>query len=395
MSLFLPAFLAALIGQPQPPNVLTPEEVRDGWLLAFDGATPFGWAATGEVRVADGVLRLSGVRDAHLEMTTAFGAFDLEFSYRVEGSGRALFRIQARGQPAGGEFLLPTREPGWHRATVLVGFDPTAGDATMSYQMFTPDGKARLKQPVSSRLHKAAYPRYLSFSADPGGELHLHSVKLRPHGLHGIFNGRDLSDWKEHPGRKSKFTVTNEGWLNVKDGNGDLQTEGQWGNFVLQLECISHGKHLNSGIFFRCRPGEYQQGYEAQIRNEFTPQPSQKYLIEEYDPKTHAFTGKKEVLSPAVDYGTGAIYRRQPARRGVAKDGAWFTLTVVAYGRHFATWVNGIQVTDWTDHRKPSDNARNGYREAKGPISIQGHDPTTDLSFRNLRIAELPPLAAK
>ena len=37
------------------------------------------------------------------------------------------------------------------------------------------------------------------------------------------------------------------------------------------------------------------------------------------------------------------------------------------------------------------DNARNGCRLEKGPISLQGHDPTTDLSFRNLRIAELPP----
>ena len=34
-------------------------------------------------------------------------------------------------------------------------------------------------------------------------------------------------------------------------------------------------------------------------------------------------------------------------------------------------------------------NPRNGYRAAKGPLSIQGHDPTTDLLFRNIRIAEL------
>src|SRR5262245_31659661 len=90
----------------------------------------------------------------------------------------------------------------------------------------------------------------------------------------------------------------------------------------------------------------------------------------------------------------GAIYRRQPARKGVAKDGEWFTLTVVAHGRHLATWVNGIQVADWTDNRKPADNARNGFRAEKGPVSIQGHDPTTDLSFRNIRYGgDLPPAA--
>jgi hypothetical protein len=64
-------------------------------------------------------------------------------------------------------------------------------------------------------------------------------------------------------------------------------------------------------------------------------------------------------------------------------------MTIVAHGNHIATWVNGVQVTDWYDHRPKSDNARTGCRLEGGHISIQGHDPTTNLSFRNLRIAEL------
>ena len=43
--------------------------------------------------------------------------------------------------------------------------------------------------------------------------------------------------------------------------------EKQWADFVLQLECISNGKALNSGIFFLCIPDQYQNGYEAQIQN--------------------------------------------------------------------------------------------------------------------------------
>jgi hypothetical protein len=168
-----------------------------------------------------------------------------------------------------------------------------------------------------------------------------------------------------------------------------LQTVGKYQDFVLQLECISNGKHLNSGIFFRCRDNEYQNGYEAQIRNEFKPTATQKYLIEEFDPKTNKLIDKKEQLFAAVDYGTGAIYRRQPARKEMAKDGEWFGMTIVAHGNHIATWVNGVQVTDWHDNRPKSDNARTGCRLEAGHISIQGHDPTTNLSFRNLRIAEL------
>ncbi len=74
----------------------------------------------------------------------------------------------------------------------------------------------------------------------------------------------------------------------------------------------------------------------------------------------------------------------------MAKDGEWFTMTVVAHGNHIATWVNGIQQVDWYDNRPPSDNPRTGCRLEAGHISIQGHDPTTNLSFRNIRIAELP-----
>jgi hypothetical protein len=135
----------------------------------------------------------------------------------------------------------------------------------------------------------------------------------------------------------------------------------------VQLECISNGKHLNSGLFFRCLPDQYQQGYEAQIRNEWTG-----------DDRTKP-----------VDFGTGAIYRRQAARKVVSTDGEWFTLTVAAHGKHLATWVNGYQVASWTDDRKDAENGRNGAKTSKGAISIQGHDPTTDLSFRNLRLQAL------
>jgi hypothetical protein len=47
-------------------------------------------------------------------------------------------------------------------------------------------------------------------------------------------------------------------------------------------------------------------------------------------------------------------------------------------------------VSDWTDSRKPDENPRKGLRLEAGSIIIQGHVPTTDLSFRKLRIAELP-----
>jgi hypothetical protein len=191
---------------------------------------------------------------------------------------------------------------------------------------------------------------------------------VRPLGLKSIFNGKDLTGWKEIPDKKSKFTVTDKGELNIKDGPGDIQTEGQWDDFVLQLEVFSNGKHLNSGVFFRAIPGKFWSGYEAQIRNQW----------------------EKDDRTKAVDYGTGGIYSLQPARKVVSSDKEWFTMTVTAHGKHLAVWVNGYQTADFTDKRPVADNARKGCKLDKGCISLQGHDPTTDLSFRNIRVVELP-----
>jgi hypothetical protein len=200
------------------------------------------------------------------------------------------------------------------------------------------------------------------------GDVRFRNVKLKPLGLTSIFNGKDLNGWKKIPGRKSVFSVTPEGWLNVKNGNGDLQSEGEYGDFVFQLDIISNGTHLNSGVFFRAIKGQFWSGYEAQIRNQW----------------------QGEDRSKPVDYGTGGIYNRQPARRVVSSDREWFTMTVAAHGPHLATWVNGVQIADFTDKRPANVSARQGYRAEPGVISLQGHDPTTDLSFRNLRIGELP-----
>ena len=88
-----------------------------------------------------------------------------------------------------------------------------------------------------------------------------------------------------------------------------------------------------------------------------TADPPKVYTVEEFNPVTNVPAGKKVVKSAASDFGTGAIYRRVPARKQTSQDNEWFTMTVVARGRHFATWVNGVQQVDWTDNRPAEKNA--------------------------------------
>lgn len=185
-----------------------------------------------------------------------------------------------------------------------------------------------------------------------------------------LFNGKDLTGWsvfKDEKRQNSKAEVTKDGELHLTDGPGDLQSDGKYADFVLQLECKTNGEGLNSGVFFRCIAGQYQNGYEMQIQNGF----------------------KDNDRTKPADGGTGAIYRRMNARKVVANDNEWVTLTLVAKGPTFATWVNGYPVAVWTDDRAKDENPRKGLRLDAGHLSLQGHDKTTDLLFRNIRLAEI------
>jgi hypothetical protein len=64
-------------------------------------------------------------------------------------------------------------------------------------------------------------------------------------------------------------------------------------------------------------------------------------------------------------------------------------LTLLASGKQMVTWVNGLLVTEFYDDRPPDDNPRKGSRIEPGPIALQGHDPTTDATFHQLKITQL------
>lgn len=329
---------------------ITPELAEKGWILLFDGESPTGWNGKGGVRIADERIILPA--DGKGEITWQFPpppAFELAF----EAKGTVALRLESSGTGVENIYQSPDA---W---------------TTHAFQHDSRNGGLK------------------SFGFRGVGMAEIRGIRLRPLGAKSLFNGQDLSGWSIFEGKKSRFDVKN-GLLTVEDGPGDLQTDGRYKDFLLQLECRTNGKHLNSGVFFRCRPGEYQNGYEAQINNNFLTNETKEYAVEIHDPVTHQLLEKRKILSPAADFGTGAIYRRIPTGRQVAKDGQWFTFTVLASGNHLATWVDGIPTVDWFDNRPPSDNARTGFRKDAGHISLQGHDPTTNLSFRNFRIVELP-----
>lgn len=363
------------------PNTLSPAELDDGWILLFDGETDYGWHAGSKAnwKVVDGAITVSAGEPGLLATTSDFADYVLKVDFRApRGTNSGVF-LRTPVVPTDpskdcyelniadpdtspfftGSFVRREKAAEYRARGDWQTFEVTAQGGHFHVKL---DGRQVLDYTDPKPLGRGRIG--LQFNK---GEVAFRNVKLKPLGLTGIFNGRDLTGWKVFPDKKSVFSVTPEGWLNVKNGSGQLASEGQWADFVLQLDIFSNGKHLNSGIFFRAIPGEFLQGYECQIQN--------------------GYSGDR---ANPTDYGTGAFYRRQKARMVVADDFEWFKKTLVVSGNHMAAWVNGYQVSDFTDERPPAENARNGRRLAAGVLAIQGHDPTTDLSFRNMRVAEMP-----
>jgi len=198
------------------------------------------------------------------------------------------------------------------------------------------------------------------------GRIEFRNVRLRPLGLQSLLD-EELTQWTKYPEMPGEFTVTDEGNLRVKGGRTQLESKQSFDNFVLLAEYKLPTDEMNSGIFFRCIPGDEMMGYECQLSNE----------IKNGDP-----------LTPA-DCGTGGIFRRQDARVVAGETGEFATVVLLAHGPSIAAWVNGIQVSDWYDDRKSDENPRRGLRIEPGTFMIQGHDPGTDALIKQFNIATL------
>lgn len=366
-----------------PINTLTSAELEEGWILLFDGETDFGWRAATECnwKVADGVISVSEGSIGLLHTTSQFGDFQLKVDFRsAPGTNSAVFlrTSPAPDDPVTQCYELNIADTGTSEFPTgsFVGRQAieTAHDSTewQTYDVTAVGGQFVVRldgEQIAEYTDPEPLGRgYIGLQYNTG-KVEFRNIKLKPLGLNSLFNGTDLTGWKVYPDRRSEFTVTPEGYLRVENGDGQLESEAQFADFVLQLDVLTQGRRLNSGIFFRNVPGEFWQGYESQIQNGF----------------------RNGDRTKPMDCGTGGFYRRQDARRVVADDFEWFHKTLVVNDDHMATWVNGYQVSDWTDTRPVDANPRNGLRREAGTLAIQGHDRTTDILFRNLKASEIAP----
>jgi len=371
------------------PNTLTPQEVQDGWILLWDGRTDYGWEWHGETvwSMADGVLSAKSGGAGWLGTTSTFGDYELKLEFRTaaDGNSGVFLRSARQGQPhrTGYELQIYDTQPQGFNTGSLVFYAkaPPAKlipDQWNSYEIRAEGSHfvVTLNGKVVLDAHNPAHAAgVIGLQYNPGKPIDFRNIKLKPLGLQPLFNGRNLDGWQkvDRPNRPAvhEWSVQ-DGVLHVEGGAGQLETDKAFQNFVLQLGVRTKPPkpevHPNSGVFFRGDKGAFWSGYESQIRNEY----------------------RNDDRRQPVDYGTGAIYFRVPAREIIPNDGEFFYKTIVAYGRHMAVWINGIQTSDWEDPRPEGKNARVQARLSGGVFSLQAHDPTTNLDFKDIRAVETP-----
>lgn len=373
-----------------PPKLLTPELYAAGWIQLFDGQTLFGWTANSDMRwtVRNGEIH-SGTGSPGLLLTRSrFADYELHLDFRLEHGGNSgvfLRTVPHPTDPAADCYELNICDT--HRTF------PTGSLVARRKAARTVHGEGAWEaydvrvagRRIVAKLNGETVVDFTDESPKPlrigfiglqmnGGRVAFRDIRLRPLGTRPLFNKVDLSGWRLVPGSKSKATVA-EGSVHLAGGPGNLETESTWADFVLQAEVRTGNPNVNSGIFFRASRGTREapaNGYELQIHNGF------------------AEGDRRRPNDYHSGFGSGAIFRRMKTRRIVGNDKEWMTMTLIADGNHFATWVNGYPTVDWTDRRRRNANPRRGRRLSAGHLSLQGHDATTDVRFRNLRLAVLP-----
>lgn len=358
-------------------------EIHKGWLSLFDGATLFGWHAMSEAnwKVLEKQIQVSAGKQGLLRTSAQFDEFDLRLEFKADPKTNSGIFLKTSPNPTDPtvdciELNIASREVSPFPTGSLVGRIAATQDFKVAdwtrlrvvssghrIQVWINDVQTcDYEEPEGRRLGRG----FIGLQYNSGA-VAFRNLRIRPLNLNEVELDRELSAWNTAESRASQFSVSETKELRIKGGPGQLESRDEFGDFVLSLQSRTEAAGLNSGVFFRCLSGDYMNGYESQIQNQF----------------------RDGDRGQPVDCGTGGIFRRANARFVNANDQEWFSKTIIACGPNISVWVNGYQVTDWTDRREPHPNPRNGKRLDPGTIILQGHDPGTDISFKNIQVREL------
>ncbi len=383
-------------------NPLTEAEIAEGWISLFDGHSLFGWESnSSEVnwKVADETITADAGPKGLLLTYTPFADYQFRCEYRMAAGGNSGVFLRTLREPKDVlkdcyEVNIVDEHPEGFLTGSIVGLQKTAepiqGSGDWHTLLLAANG-TKITIAIDGNLvciyddtRPEARRSGLIGLQKNAGKIEFKNIALQPLNQKPLFNGTDLTGWRTVPGSKGEFTFE-EGTIHVKGGEGFLESESLHKDFVLQAQARTNTEEVNTGIFFRAEAGTEKaksNGYEMQVDNS----------LKKEDPEAPLRSGRFEIIGVNVpgNAGTGAIFRRVNARCLMALDKEWATVTLIASGPRFSTYVNGYAVVHWEDTRKPDPNPRKGQRTGAGHFSLQGHDPGTDASFRAITVSDMP-----
>ncbi|PAZ17447.1 glycosyl hydrolase [Streptomyces sp. SA15] len=184
-------------------------------------------------------------------------------------------------------------------------------------------------------------------------------------GYRPLFDGSSLEGWQQAgPG---SFTLDDDGTITSSGGMGMLwYADRGFGAYSVKLDwkMASESGDDNSGVFVGFPPSDdpwsaVNNGYEIQIDATDVPE------------KT-----------------TGSVYGFRSADlkkrdRALNPPGEWNTYEIRVEGERLRVWLNGVKINDFTN-TDPARSLRDGH------VGIQNHGADDQVSFRDIRIKELP-----
>ena len=188
-----------------------------------------------------------------------------------------------------------------------------------------------------------------------------------------LFDGSSLDGWRASES-KDTFQLL-DGMLVAQGDRSHLfyvgeVNGGQFRNFELKVD-VKTEPHSNGGVYFHTayqESGWPDKGFEVQVNNTFK------------DPRK-----------------TGSLYGVSDVAESPARDGEWFTEHIIVQGRKITVKIDGETVIEWT---QPGDwpglidpAAGQNFPLRKldsGTFALQGHDPGSTVSYRNIRVKPLP-----
>ncbi len=183
-------------------------------------------------------------------------------------------------------------------------------------------------------------------------------------GFKTIFDGKSFTGWKMAEEHQDAWSIK-DGAIVAHGERSHLYYVGDaepFVNFELRLDCKTE-PGSNAGIY---------------IHTQYQPTNWPKYGYEVQVNQTHTDWRK-----------TGSLYGVQDVREQLAKDGEWYSYSIVVKGKHITIKINDKVAVDWDE---PADRkAGTDFTRIldKGTFALQAHDPKSVVMFKNIRVKRL------